>query len=100
MFDEKLTKKLENLAIGDSLILTDEDNVRWVFAKNAKFGEEKKPWYEVTVIFNYKEKYNSGKTYSLDRKVETVEGLYEIYNAPFEEQWRNVGGAVENPNFR
>jgi hypothetical protein len=99
MFSEKLKKKLENLAIGESVILTDEDDVRWVFSKNAKFGEEKKPWFQVTVVLDYDEEYNSGKTYNLDRKVETVESLFEVYNAPFMEQWLNVGGAVENPCF-
>lgn len=99
MFSEKLKKKLENMVIGDSIAFMDEDNVRWVFAKNASFGQEKKPWFQVTVVLDYNEEFNSGKTYSLNRKVETIEDLYEVYNAPFEEQWRNVGGAIENPHF-
>lgn len=100
MFNEELKKKLENLTIGDSVTFTDEDDIRWTFTKNAKFGEEKKPWFEVTVIFDYDEEYNSGKTYNLDRRVDTIENLYEVFNAPFMEQWRNVGGAIENPCFR
>ena len=99
MFSKKLEEKLKNLAIGDSLILTDEDNVRWVFVRNARVGEEKKSWYEVVVTFNYDQESNSGETYNLDNKIESIEDLFEVFNAPFEWQWRNVGGAIENPHF-
>ena len=99
MFSEKLQKKLENMVIGDSIAFMDEDDIRWVVSRNASFGQEKKPWFQVTVVFDYNEECNSGRVYNLDRKVETVESLFEVYNAPFTEQWRNVGGAIENPHF-
>ena len=99
MFSEKLQKKLENMVIGDSIAFMDEDDIRWVVSRNARFGEEGKPWFQVTAIFEWDEEFNTGKVFNLDRKVETIEDLYEVYNAPFEEQWRNVGGAIENPHF-
>ena len=99
MFGKKLKRKLEDLTIGDAVTITDEDGIRWTFARNARFGQEGKPWYEVSITMDYDQEFNSGKVFNLDRKVETIEDLFEVFNAPFMERWKNIGGAVENPCF-